>query len=374
MRPRSVLIIESVCKRYRAPFYLRLAAALGEDEIRLTVVYSKPDGSEAQRCDTVDLPTEIGERVPALRFMGLLLQAVLRQIRNADLVIVDQDNRLAALHLLIVLSKLGLKRVAFWGHGYSRCSKRHISQWWKRVTLPWANWWFAYTTGVRRYLLEHGVHPACITIVQNAIDITGFSKCLAAMDSDGVHNARAELKLPEEAAIGLFCGGLYPEKDIEFLVASAEHIRQQLNTFHLLVLGAGPMRDVVEAASRDHDYIRYLGPDFGARKLMCFKLAHAMLMPGAVGLGILDAFAAGKPVVTTRQGTHGPEIEYLQNGVNGIMVEREAGAYAAAVVRLLTDTSLYAKLCRGASRSASRYTLDAMVENFRLGINAALIA
>jgi len=49
-------------------------------------------------------------------------------------------------------------------------------------------------------------------------------------------------------------------------------------------------------------------------------------------------------------------------------VARDAGSYANSVAQLLNNRALLAKLQEGAARSSRKYSMQHMVENFRLGI------
>jgi len=83
-------------------------------------------------------------------------------------------------------------------------------------------------------------------------------------------------------------------------------------------------------------------------------LVHPALSEG-FGLAILEAMAAGKPVVATRSG--GPE-EIVEDGVSGLLVPPgDPEALAAAVGRVLGDPVLAGALGRGAARRAGRFTL-----------------
>ena len=107
-----------------------------------------------------------------------------------------------------------------------------------------------------------------------------------------------------------------------------------------------------------------------------FLLAKLALMPGGVGLGVLDSFVLDTPMVTTDVSYQGPEIEYLLDGVNGLVVAGDPGPreYASAVVSTLRDDALLARLRQGCRERRELYTIEAMVENFAAGVRAALAA
>ena len=105
---------------------------------------------------------------------------------------------------------------------------------------------------------------------------------------------------------------------------------------------------------------------------MYFRLARLCLLPGAVGLAIVDAMAYETPLLTTRSPDHGPEIGYLDPGENGWMTDCLSEDYAAAINHLLSDADLRMRLVEGCRRTASRITLGNMVERFRWGVVSAL--
>ena len=104
------------------------------------------------------------------------------------------------------------------------------------------------------------------------------------------------------------------------------------------------------------------------------KLGKLILMPGLVGLAVIDSFVAGLPIVTTDLSYHSPEIEYLRSGENGVMVAPadDPAAYAAEVSALLLDGDRLQHLRKGCAMSAERYSMSQMVERFASGIREAL--
>ena len=81
-------------------------------------------------------------------------------------------------------------------------------------------------------------------------------------------------------------------------------------------------------------------------------------------------------MITTDVPYHSPEIEYLRDGVNGLVVAGDPSpkAYADAVVSALGDDALLARLREGCRDGRELYTIENMVENFAAGVRAALAA
>ncbi|MBM3149983.1 MAG: glycosyltransferase family 4 protein, partial [Chloroflexi bacterium] len=90
-------------------------------------------------------------------------------------------------------------------------------------------------------------------------------------------------------------------------------------------------------------------------------LANSPRSREGLSVAILEALAAGRPVVATRVGGI-PEI--VLDGETGLLVAPEdPRALADAVVRLVSDRELAARLCANAVRLVrDRFTFERMVE------------
>jgi glycosyltransferase involved in cell wall biosynthesis len=270
-----------------------------------------------------------------------------------------------------------VKKVALFGHGRNFQAERPdvLRERFKRYWASKADWWFCYTERSADVVAGHGFPRGRITVFNNAIDTSAIGRELAAIDATAQERLRQRL-FGGSRVIGLYLGGLYREKRIAFLLDAAAAVRREVPDFHLLVIGGGPQAELVATAAARHDWIRYVGPKFGAEKSHLASLARVQLMPGLVGLGILDSFAYGTPLVTTNVPFHSPEIAYLENGKNGMMVvdPEDVAGYAAAVVRVLTDDAHRAALQAGAAEALARYTIESMVGRFVDGVVEALAA
>jgi glycosyltransferase involved in cell wall biosynthesis len=235
------------------------------------------------------------------------------------------------------------------------------------------DWWFAYTETTRDILRADGYPDERITVLNNAIDNEQFERDLAALSPEQKQSLVREIgATANDAVIGLFCGSLYPDKRLDYMLAAADLVHAALPDFHLIVIGDGPSADIIRAALPTRPWLHWLGALTGRDKAKWFAVADLVMNPGAVGLHILDAFCSGAPMVTVRDSRHGPELAYLENGVNGLIVDGDARAYADAVTRLLSDGARLDAIKRRARADARRYSLANMVEHFALGIERAM--
>jgi len=363
----KVLVIETQLKQYRRRFLVELAVSLRARGIELVVAYSEPSGAEL--ADTIDLPG-IGVKVPAHTWGDrIVLQRAWRLARGAALVIVGQANGQLLNYALLARAKLGGPRVAYWGHGFNHQARTPgWSERLKRRLVGTADWWFAYTPGVARYVAAHGMRADAITTIYNTIDVAELATEVAAHD---VATTRGRLGLA--GPVGLYCGALVAAKQLGFLADAAAAIRERVPGFELVIVGAGPERAMLEAISRYRPYLRVVGPAFDRARAAYFAVADVALLPAQLGLAAVDAFAAGLPVVTTDLPGHGPEREYL-TAATSMVTPFEVGAYADAIAALLGDPVRLATMRRAARARAAELPLRQMVEQFTDGIARCLEA
>ena len=374
-RHKRVLILQGMCKQYRVPLYLAMHRELAEAGIDLKVAYSAPFAEHKERNDDADLPPGVGIRIKAHAWLKerLLLQLPVREILQADLIIVEHALKHLVNYPLLVLSMLRLKRVALWVHGGTmRHRSAPLPRTLRRMSLIGADWAFAYTAKVREELVSLGVPAERTTALQNAIDLSSFRAALAQVSTAELAAARARLGLPPNAHVALFCGSLYPGRGVDFLVEAADRIASRDPRFHLLVLGSGPLQPQLDEHAAARRWLHPIGPVFGAARAVYFRLAQVALMPYLAGLGILDAMAAGLPYIVTGANCFNPEIDYLVDGVTGLVTGDDASTYADQVHALLTDEQRTACMSRAARIASEEYSIEAMAGNFVRGIHSCL--
>jgi glycosyltransferase involved in cell wall biosynthesis len=214
----------------------------------------------------------------------------------------------------------------------------------------------------RSFLDAVPLHPGLATVITNGIDVARFSSsCGDAF--------RAELAIsPKEFVIGTV-GNPGPAKGFDVLLEVAMIVKTQSPGCRFVIVGdlsrgrgaklakarddSGLTRDVVMAGFRT---------DVPCA-LAAFDVYALTSRTEGFPLALLEAMAAGRPIVATRCG--GPE-QILDDGVTGVLVENGSpNAIANAIIRLRQDASERGRLGNAARREVQeRFTLEVQVDAY----------
>lgn len=365
------MIVQRRLPDYRVPFFEHLREVLYAEGIELRLLYSDPPSSELKKRDAAEILW--GEKIPIRYFFGTFCcwQPYFSQVQGADLVIVSQENKL----LCNLWPLFGSRpyRMAFWGHGVNMQASRWsgLMEMFKRTTTTRVDWWFAYTGLSKNIVARQGFPAEKITNIENSIDTSALQAHCDSVAMSEIEELRAALNLGD-GPIGLFIGSLYPEKRLDFLLDAGAQLAQRSPDFRLVVIGDGPQRDMVDAATSRYGWLRYVGRQQERDKARFLRAATVIMNPGLVGLGILDALVARVPMVTTDCGLHSPEIDYLRHGENGFMTADSLHDYVQTVAKVLDDVAQTNHLGEDRGRFAFHYTIENMAAQFRAGILKAL--
>jgi glycosyltransferase involved in cell wall biosynthesis len=373
---KKVVILQHRLLHYRVNFFEKLHQHCLNQDIDLHLVHGQPTRRELAKKDTGSISWadvvknkvwEIGER-------DLLWQPFPQHLHDADLIIVMQESRLLSNYPLL-LSRLWSKRkLAYWGHGvnFQSNAPSGIREKWKQLLLTKVDWWFAYTQMTVDIVTKAGYPTKQITNLNNAIDNEAFKADLAAISETDLVAARKEMNIQFDAPVGIFCGSLYSDKKLDFLVEAIDLIHKVTPEFHCIILGDGSLMPYLEEAAKSRIWLHILGVTTGTKKALYFRMADFMLNPGLVGLHIVDAFCAGLVMITTTGAKHSPEIAYLRQRNNGIMTGDSVEEYTQAVLALINNRTLLTQYQNSSLADSEIYTLDNMVTNFVNGISQCL--
>jgi glycosyltransferase involved in cell wall biosynthesis len=190
----------------------------------------------------------------------------------------------------------------------------------------------AVSQPVLTLLHDMGVDRHKTILIQNGVETDAFA--------DAVPGAglRQELDVADRTVI-LCVGRLVAEKGQRFLVEAMPHIVARHPDAVLVLVGAGPDRGAL------HDYAQQLNIDRDVRIVAprddvpgLLALSSVFVLPSfseGIPLALIEAMAAGKPVVAT---TVPGNLDVVVDGRYGVLVPaRDARALAEAVCTLLDD-------------------------------------
>ena len=367
---RKVLIVKSNLERFRLPFYSGLEKRLAQENVQLRVAVP------VNRCGSCTASWLVPVRGGNIQIAGKTLswQRVLGYARGSQLVIAQQCAQELTNYYLLALRKTCGYRLALWGHGadFQRTWTTPVTHLIKRKIFDTVDFWFAYTPGVAKIVESWGFPRDRICSVFNSVDTTTEANFHRSVTDKSKVALRAAFGMMPGAKLVSYCGALYKAKRLDFLVNACKVVRNAGIDLHLVVIGDGAERARLERTSRDEKWIHVAGAASGERKALYLAASECMAIPGVVGLAVVDAFAHECPLITTSARGHGPEIEYLEDGINGIKTADNIDPFAESLVRVVTDEQLKLRLRQGCRDAAALITMENMIERFAIGVMKAL--
>lgn len=217
----------------------------------------------------------------------------------------------------------------------------------------------AISEGIAQVLRAQGLSAQKLRVVRSAVDPTPYQQAAS----------RADLldcfRLPGDAIVAGVVAQLIPRKGHRYLFEAIDQLRDKHPQLHLICFGQGGELERLQQMARQlrlSQRIQFAGfrtdlPRWvGALDL----IVHPALMEG-LGIALLQASAAGVPIVACRAGGI-PEA--VRDGRNGLLVPpADATALAAAMDRILSAPALGRQMgTAGRQLIADEFSVDVMTE------------
>ncbi|HWC18927.1 MAG TPA: glycosyltransferase family 4 protein [Terriglobales bacterium] len=178
----------------------------------------------------------------------------------------------------------------------------------------------------------------------------------------------------ERERYAVFIGRLSPEKGTTTLLKAWERVVD----VPLLILGDGPERTELEACCREKKLnVRFMGSLPRLQALEHLRRARLLIFPSityeSFGMGVIEAYACGVPVVAS---DHGAMRELVQHGHTGLRFRpTDSDDLAGTVRKLWCDEELLVRVGRNARQEFERkYTAEAnyhaLIEIYEEVLNA----
>ncbi len=220
------------------------------------------------------------------------------------------------------------------------------------------------TLSAEEYLQVLGVRSQML-VKPTGVDVSA----LQTVDEPRVASLRRQ-HAPAGELLLVTVSRLGKEKNIDFVLQGMAWVRRHTDVaFRLLIIGEGPEREHLEHRCRElnlSDSVTLVGAVSPEAVAPYYHLADVFVFASqseTQGMVILEAMAAGLPVVAVR--SSGID-DVVQNHVNGYKTSELPAEWGARLQALLEDRALRARLSAEARRFARQYDVDCVSEDIAL--------
>ncbi|MBT5570936.1 MAG: glycosyltransferase family 4 protein [Alphaproteobacteria bacterium] len=241
-----------------------------------------------------------------------------------------------------------------------------------RGWLPQADILVAITESVAEEYTKLGVEPERIRRIPNGVDLNRF-----AMSVDRAE-VRRQHGIPEDTFLFLAVGRNHPKKGYKDLLQAIRNLVDRSETnFAVAIAGAATDELMSEAQNLEvSEYLHLLGPLGqtslaeglklpGDNLVSLYRSADAFVFPSHIetfGIALVEAMAAGLPVITT----DGPGCrDIIEGGIWGEMVPVGDTAAFATAMQQMTNEPDHRRRCVTQSRErATAFSWDHIVDQY----------
>ena len=229
----------------------------------------------------------------------------------------------------------------------------------ERITSFMVDHYVTVSESVKRYIIDKSkISAEKISVIYNGVNIKS-------QDNSYEQNPKMPFKIKDKDRILMTVGRLHKQKGHCYLIQAVSKVRKEFPKVKLLVTGEGEEENNLKKLVKSLDLMNeviFAGLSSDIERIL--PMAELFILPSLwEGLpnALLEAMAAGKPVVATKVGGI-PEI--VVHGETGVLIPpRDTDALAAVIIDLLQNR-LKAKDMgeAGRIRAGKRFSIYKMIE------------
>jgi UDP-glucose:(heptosyl)LPS alpha-1,3-glucosyltransferase len=215
----------------------------------------------------------------------------------------------------------------------------------------------AVSAGVKRELCDaYGAAGEGIVVIPNGVNLEEFRQD----DGSDRKRVRTALDIPDDAFLLVFVANEFARKGLRIVIDALSHLNRK--DIMLLVAGKDATDPYLRYARKlgVDGQIRFCGPVPGPAPL--YRSGDVFVLPTsyeAFPLAMLEGAASGLPLLISR--VHGAD-EFVVEGLNGFFIERDGEDLGRAILRLIQEPELRARLAKNAHKSATAYSWQTITE------------
>jgi glycosyltransferase involved in cell wall biosynthesis len=232
-----------------------------------------------------------------------------------------------------------------------------------RLLTRWTDGFIAVAAAHGRHLVEQEGFPAeKVHVIPNGVDVDRFRP------RSGSPLTRRELGIAPSAPLAGIVAALRPEKNHALFLRAAARVRDRISAAQFLIVGDGPERPALDRLVAELGLgkaVHFLGTRNDIPQLLAaldvFVLTSKI---EANPVSILEAMAAGKPVVAPAVGSIG---ESVSDGRTGFLtLPNDESQVADRLVELLGNPDLARQQGQNGRREViASWSLERMVEGYQ---------
>lgn len=203
------------------------------------------------------------------------------------------------------------------------------------------------TKKAKNFLNEIGVQPSAIgPWIPTGIDGNSFQPRSGTLHPE-------DFGFPKDFALVLLVGRLTPSKGVDLALRAEAILREKGIKVGLLVRGSGPELNNLKTLAKElkiDNCVQFLGPQSRLEMVNLYNSSDVFLLASRIDLfpfALLEAGGCGLPSVSTRVGC---VEDFVQDGVNGLLVSPNFEEMAKGIERLLCENDLREELGKAARR------------------------
>ena len=212
---------------------------------------------------------------------------------------------------------------------------------------------------VKKELIEFGVKKP-ITVIPNGVNTKRFKP-------QKNNYLRNKLGIPKGDKIVIYVGRIAREKSIDFLIHTFANVARQEKNIHFVIVGDGPERKNLERLVNKlkiSDRVFLLGFVDHKDVAKIYQSADVFVFSSKTetqGLVVLEAMSCGLPVITVKDWVF---EEFIQNGIDGFMVDKKENVFANKLMEILEDEDLRKTISANARKKALKFSLEEIAKKF----------
>jgi len=230
-----------------------------------------------------------------------------------------------------------------------------------KMTVKMADHIICSTEDEKDYLISVGADPLRTSIIPNGVDVERFTV--------GSTSFSFRKKFDVSGKIVLAVGRLSKEKGLDYLLKAASKVKNDMPKTRVNFVLVGPDYGVEAKLSSQaqslgiEGNVLFVGPLRDAELTSAYLESDVYVLPSlfeSFGMTLLEAMAAGKPIVASRYSA-APDL--LRNGAKGYMINPyRPEEMAKALETLLTDSQLADRMGRINRSIVTQYSWNHIAE------------